>query len=112
MQFTNSKAQYILNTAQFVADGGLVGVETLSNDEVLELLTTVKGIGRWTAEQFLARCLARPDAVAAGDLGIRKAVSFVWFDSEELLPEEVVRDTAETWGNAANWVAQLLLQEL
>jgi len=112
MQFTNSKAQYILNTAQFVADGELVGVETLSNEEVLELLTTVKGIGRWTAEQFLARCLARPTAVASGDLGIRKAVSFVWFDSDELLSEEVVRDTVEIWGDAANWVGQLLLQEL
>lgn len=112
MQFTNSKAQYILNTAQFVAEGGLDGVDELSNDGVIEHLTSVKGIGRWTAEQFLARCLARPTAVASGDLGIRRAVSFVWFNSEELLPEEVVRDTAAQWGDAANWVGQLLLQEL
>jgi DNA-3-methyladenine glycosylase II len=112
MQFTNSKAQYILNTAQFVAQGGLDGLDALSNDGVIDRLTSIKGIGRWTAEQFLARCLARPTAVASGDLGIRKAVSFVWFDSEELLPEEVVRDTAAQWGDAANWVGQLLLQEL
>lgn len=112
MQFTNNKAQYILNTAQFVAEGGLEGTEDLSNVSVIELLTSVKGIGRWTAEQFLARCLARPTAVASGDLGIRKGVSFVWFDSEELLSEDVVRDTVEQWGDAANWVGQLLLQEL
>lgn len=111
-QFTTAKARTIVGVARAAVDGYLDPLPTLSNAEATAHLCALKGIGRWTADQVLARCLARPDAVAAGDLGVRKAVSFRWFTGDELLDEATVRDTAETWGDAANWVTHLLLEDL
>jgi len=46
----------------------------LANDEVLEALTQVRGVGVWTAQIFLMFALQRPNVLPAGDLGIRNAV--------------------------------------
>src|SRR5436309_1364345 len=48
---------------------------TLPDEEVKATLTSVRGLGEWTADWFLARHLARPSAWPAGDLGLRKAVA-------------------------------------
>lgn len=46
-----------------------------NDDEVIKLLTGIKGIGQWTAQMFLMFTLMRPDVFPVGDLGIRKAIS-------------------------------------
>lgn len=112
MQFTTRKSEYIVGVARAARDGWLDDLGERSNEDVVTHLTQLRGLGRWTAEQVLARSLARPDAVAAGDLGVRKAISHLWHGSEDLLEEATVRATAETWGDAANWVTHLLLEEL
>jgi DNA-3-methyladenine glycosylase II len=59
----------------------------LPDDEVRRLLTTIRGLGPWTAEWFLARHLARPRAWPAGDLGLRKAAeTFYGLGVHELGP--------------------------
>ena len=52
----------------------LGSLSKLSDEEVVEHLTQVKGIGRWTAEMFLMFSLGRLDVLPVGDLGLRKAV--------------------------------------
>ncbi len=52
----------------------LASLDTLSDDAVIEALTQVKGIGRWTAEMFLMFRLHRPDVLPVGDSGIVKAI--------------------------------------
>jgi DNA-3-methyladenine glycosylase II len=52
----------------------LDALETLPDEDVIVALTSVKGIGRWTAEMFLMFRLHRPDVLPLGDLGIVKAV--------------------------------------
>ena len=49
-------------------------LDRLSDEEVIEELTKVKGIGRWTADMFLMFSLARPDTFPVGDLGIRNGM--------------------------------------
>jgi DNA-3-methyladenine glycosylase II len=49
-------------------------LESMSDDEVVEHLVRVKGIGRWTAEMFLIFTLRRPDVLPVDDLGLREAV--------------------------------------
>jgi DNA-3-methyladenine glycosylase II len=49
-------------------------IDTWSDEEVIEHLTAVKGIGRWTAEMFLMFSLARDDVFSYGDLGLRNAI--------------------------------------
>ncbi|MEX1287783.1 MAG: hypothetical protein AB1Z57_07590 [Acidimicrobiia bacterium] len=112
MQWTSRKAEYVVGVARDVTDGLLDGLDGLGDEAVVERLTSVRGLGRWTAEQVLARSLARPGAVAAGDLGVRKAVSLLWHRADEVLDEAAVRDTVAGWGDAANWVTHLLLEDL
>ncbi len=70
--FSRRKAEYVLGIAR--ADLAVDELETLSDDEVKARLTSLRGLGEWSADWFLARHLARPQAWPAGDLGLRKAV--------------------------------------
>jgi DNA-3-methyladenine glycosylase II len=70
--FSRRKSDYVVGLAR--SDLDLDGLATLPDDEVKARLVAVPGIGEWTADWFLARHLARPDAWPAGDLGLRKAV--------------------------------------
>jgi 3-methyladenine DNA glycosylase/8-oxoguanine DNA glycosylase len=73
---------------------------------------SIRGLGRWTVEWFLARTLARPHAIAAGDLGVRKAISRFVADVDETLSEPDIRHIAEDWGDGGNWATHLLLEQL
>lgn len=76
MQFSTRKAEYLVGLARVVADGGLdlAALAEAPDDEVIARLTAVRGLGRWTAEWFLARGLGRADVCPAEDLGVRRAV--------------------------------------
>jgi DNA-3-methyladenine glycosylase II len=70
------KIAYLRDLAQHVEDGELEleRLHDLPDDEVIEQLTAVKGIGDWSAHMFLMFHLGRPDILPVGDLGIRNAV--------------------------------------
>src|SRR5919109_298334 len=70
------KIGYIRDLCARIEDGSLPlrSLEALPDERVIEALTQVKGIGRWTAEMFLMFRLHRPDVLPVGDLGIVKAV--------------------------------------
>jgi DNA-3-methyladenine glycosylase II len=113
MQFSWRKAEYIVNLARLVATGEL-RLETfpqLSNEAVIERITRVKGLGRWTADWLLARGLGRGDVVAAGDLGVRKAVGRFYFGGQTPSVEEV-RTYAARWGAFQNLAVHYLLAGL
>jgi DNA-3-methyladenine glycosylase II len=78
--FSRRKAEYVVGLAR--SDLDLDGLAVLPDDEVKARLVAVPGIGEWTADWFLARHLARPDAWPAGDLGLRKAV-FHFYGEED-----------------------------
>jgi DNA-3-methyladenine glycosylase II len=73
---SSQKIRYMRDLCARVDDGSLPlrRLETLADGEVVDALTQVKGIGRWTAEMFLMFRLHRPDVLPVGDLGIVKAV--------------------------------------
>ena len=110
MQFTTRKSEYIVGLAERMADGELDGIEKDSNERVVRRIMAIRGLGRWTAEWFLARCLGRPDAVAAGDLGVRKVISSYVANADEILPESDVRAAIDSWGDGGNWAIHLLLE--
>jgi DNA-3-methyladenine glycosylase II len=70
------KISYLRDLAQHVEDGELEldHLHELSDEEVIEQLTAVKGIGEWSAHMFLMFHLSRPDVLPVGDQGIRNAV--------------------------------------
>ena len=73
---SGQKVGYLRDLSARIADRRLCleELDALTDDEVIERLTAVKGFGRWTAEMFLMFRLHRPDVLPAGDLGIVKAV--------------------------------------
>jgi DNA-3-methyladenine glycosylase II len=71
--FSHRKAEYVVGLAAARLD--YAALATLPDEEVTATLTSVRGLGEWTADWFLARHLARPRAWPAGDLGLRKAVA-------------------------------------
>ena len=70
---SRAKALYLRELARFALAGGLNELESLEDDLVIERLTSVKGIGRWTAEMFLMFSLGRPDVWPVGDGGVQRA---------------------------------------
>ncbi len=81
--FTHRKAEYAVALAR--SDVDLDALALLPDDEVRATITAQRGLGPWTAEWFLARHLARPQAWPAGDLVLRKAaLSLYGVDVDEL----------------------------
>jgi DNA-3-methyladenine glycosylase II len=70
--FSRRKAEYVLGLAR--ADLDFDELSRLPDDDVKARITSLRGLGEWSADWFLARHLARPQAWPAGDLGLRKAV--------------------------------------
>jgi len=73
---SHPKINYLRDLAQHVLDGELEleRLDELPDEEVIEQLTAVKGIGDWSAHMFLMFHLGRPDVLPVGDQGIRRAV--------------------------------------
>ena len=104
--FSTRKAEYVIGLANGPLD--LDALELLPDDEVVTAITAQRGLGRWTADWFLARALGRPDAWPAGDLGVRKAVSF-FYGSGRDLDETEVREVGEQFGPWRNIACHMLL---
>jgi DNA-3-methyladenine glycosylase II len=90
---SNAKVKYLRSLAEHVLDGSLAleGLEKLPDAEVIAQLTAVNGIGEWSSQMFLMFQLQRPDVLAAGDLGIRRAVERAYALPELPPPAEVQR---------------------
>ena len=73
---SNAKTNYVQNVARFAIEKGMeyVHLNKMNNDEVVEYLTQIKGVGRWTTEMLLMFTLGREDVFAADDLGIQNAM--------------------------------------
>jgi DNA-3-methyladenine glycosylase II len=71
-----AKVRYVKDLAQHILDGrlDLEHVSTMPNEQLIEQLTAVKGIGEWSAQMFMMFGLGRLDILPTGDLGIRKGM--------------------------------------
>ena len=72
-----AKTDYIHNVCRFFIEHKLTDsrLDKMNNDEIIELLTQIKGVGRWTVEMILMFTLGREDVFAVDDLGIQQAMS-------------------------------------
>ena len=73
---SNNKVSYLLNVASFCIQQKITDKKLLkmSNEEIIELLTQIKGVGKWTVEMLLMFTLGREDVFAVDDLGIQQAM--------------------------------------
>ena len=94
-----TKVSYLKDLAQKIItkELNLSLLDEETDERVIEELTKVKGIGKWTAEMFLMNSLARKDVFSYGDLGIRKAIQKLY-----KLNNEPTQKQAEKI--AKNWI--------
>ena len=99
MQFSTAKAVAIRGVARAFVAGDLEHAVLMAapNDDVIARLTALRGIGRWTADWFMARCLGRGDVCPAGDLAVRKAFDH-YYGRGRALSETAIRRRAAAWG--------------
>jgi len=110
LQFTEKKSEYTIGLAKAIRSGhlDLEALSQQSDEAIAEKLIALRGIGRWTVDWFLARCLGRGDAFPAGDLGVRKAVQYFYFNGKEKSEDEL-RKFAKRWGEFTNLATHYLL---
>lgn len=93
---SNAKVNYVRNVAAFCIDNAITDEKLLllRNEEIIELLTQIKGVGKWTVEMLLMFTLGREDVFAVDDLGIQQAMIKVYklpTDNKKLLKEEMLK---------------------
>lgn len=95
---SHAKVRYLRSLSEHVVDGSLqLGrLHDLSDEAVTAELVAVDGIGEWSADMFLMLHLRRPDVLASGDLGIRRAVMVRYGLPAMPKPAEVI-EIGERW---------------
>jgi DNA-3-methyladenine glycosylase II len=95
---SRQKSSYILDLARHTKAGSIAfeTIHELTDDAVIEHLTTVKGIGVWTAHMFLIFALRRNDVLPTGDLGVRMAIRKAYNLAELPKPAEI-EALAQAW---------------
>jgi len=101
------KAEYVRDLARHFADRSVdvAAWPDLPDETLIEQLTAVRGIGRWTAEMYLIFHLARPDVFPVGDLGVQRAMSLCYNRGRALSERRmrlIARDWAP-WRSVATW---------
>jgi DNA-3-methyladenine glycosylase II len=111
MKFSTRKGEYVRGVARAVADGA-VDLATLTgapSEAVIETLTALHGLGRWTAEWFIARCLGRGEVCPAGDLAVRKVFDRYYPRRRPYTEDAMRRRASEAWGPYQNLAIHYLL---
>lgn len=98
---SNAKVRYIQNVCTFFIENKLTDAKLhkMENEELIDFLTQIKGIGRWTVEMILMFSLGREDVFAVDDLGIQQAMTKLYkidTENKKEMRQEMVR-IAEKW---------------
>ena len=111
LKFSTRKGEYIRDVSRGVVRGtlDLEALMTTPSADVITTLTALRGLGRWTADWFLARCCGRGDICPAGDLAVRKAFDHHYARRGRALSEEAIRRRARLWGAYQNVAVHYLL---
>ena len=105
---SNNKVLAVQDLAAKTLDGTVPTIEvlqSLSDDDIVERLTSVRGIGRWTVEMMLIFKLGRANVLPVADLGVRKGYQLA-YNTEELPTVSELTDAGETWApyrSVASW---------
>tara|TARA_B100001013_G_C24543105_1_gene415452 strand:+ start:7 stop:924 length:918 start_codon:yes stop_codon:yes gene_type:complete len=91
MKLSRRKAEYVHGIACTALDDPefIEGLHHLDDEAVVRQITSLRGVGNWTAQWLLIRALGRPDALPLGDLALRRVVSRLYFQDEPLNDTEV-----------------------
>lgn len=110
--FSNNKAQYIKNIAEAFVNKhhDFENLAKMENEEIIKLLTQIKGVGKWTVEMFLMFTLAREDVFSMGDYGLKKGIKVLYRYKKDPAIKTIERITKKwspyrTYGAMTLWRA-------
>lgn len=95
---SGQKIRYLQGIAEhFIAsDAHIKNWHRLPDEEILAELTSLSGIGRWTAEMFMIFHLARPDVLPLADIGLQKAI-FRHYNNNQKMPLSEIFELSQKW---------------
>jgi len=105
---SESKARTIIALAKMTTTGAIPSsrkMRSMSDEEIVQALTAVKGIGQWTAEMILMFKLGRQDVMPATDLGVRKGYSII-FKCKELAVPKTILEHSQKWSPYRSFAAK------
>jgi DNA-3-methyladenine glycosylase II len=110
---SGQKLSYLKDLAQHVLDGTvpLARLDRLSDDEIIERLVQVKGVGRWTVQMFMMFRLGRPDVLPDLDLGVQNAIWRAYDLPKRPTPREVM-EIGAPWRPYATYASWYLWRSL
>jgi len=113
MKLTQRKSEYVHGLAGSALDPemGLERLEELTDREIVEKLVALRGVGMWTAQWALIRAVGRPDALPLGDLALRRVVSRLFMDGDDV-NDAKVEEIAQRWSPYRTYATVYLFSAL
>ena len=113
MKLTQRKSEYVHGLAGSALDSnvGLESLSSLTDQEIVAKLTALRGVGVWTAQWTLIRAVGRPDALPLGDLALRRVVSRLFKDGEDVTDGQV-EEIAQRWSPYRTYATVYLFSAL
>lgn len=109
--FSNAKASYVHNVCKFFIENKITDarLHKMSNDEVLDLLTQIKGVGKWTVEMILMFTLGGEDVFAIDDLGLNGVIKLYKIkETYKKLLREKIENVSLKWAPYRTYASRYL----
>ena len=113
MKLTQRKSEYVHGLAGMALDTAvkLEQMGELTDKEIIDKLTSLRGVGIWTAQWALIRALGRPDALPLGDLALRRIISRLFTGGSDV-DDAQVKDIAQRWSPCRTFATVYLFSAL
>ncbi len=110
--FSNAKASYVHNVCRFFIENKITDAQLhkMDNEEVIELLTKIKGVGKWTVEMILMFTLGREDVFAMDDLGLTQSVIKLYSlkETDKKLLQKKIESISLKWSPYRTYASRYL----
>ncbi|MGE5705035.1 MAG: DNA-3-methyladenine glycosylase family protein [Clostridia bacterium] len=112
LKYSQRKAEYIIDFARALVSGtvDLQRLQDMPDEEIIEYLSQLRGIGRWTVECLLMFGMGRPDLLPAADIGIRNGIQLVYGTDKP--NEQEIRRIGESWAPYRSYVSLYLWESV
>jgi DNA-3-methyladenine glycosylase II len=114
IKISRNKAKYIVDIAGGIVSGSLEleNLQTLSDKEIIDFLTAIRGVGSWTANWLLIRAFSRLDAFPVGDLALRRTLNNLLIKKPAPLTPAHALQISKRWSPFRSYVTTYLFAAL
>ncbi|SDD33032.1 DNA-3-methyladenine glycosylase II [Terribacillus halophilus] len=113
MQFSQRKAEYVIDTSRLIAEGklDLMQLAAASDEEIAAALTEIRGLGSWSAQNWMLFGLGRADLLPAADIGVQNALKTYGNLAEKPTPA-AIHERGERWSPYRSYAAVTLWRSI